>query len=104
VASDNAAPRWRSRLAERHHFERHGAEVGAGDAERYTASALATIRSGRRFTFQDATTGDPRIGYFQRRTGRLTVVSADGLFIVTHFRCEGGAAYVRRLTESSYGV
>ena len=94
--------RWRSRASELDHFESHGAEVGSDSPERYTASALATLRVGRRFTYTDETTGQPRVGYFHRSARRLTVLTDDERIIVNHFRCEGGAAYVRGLIDSTY--
>ena len=95
-------PRWRPREHEIEHFESHRAEIGVDTPERYTASALRVIRTGRRFTYVDSTTGLERVGYFHRPTRRLTVLTADELFIVGHYRCEGGAAYVRGLDESTY--
>ena len=82
-------PRWRSRTSELNHFERHGAEIGADSPERYTASALAMLHLGRRLTYTDETTGQPRVGYFQRSTRRLTILTDDEYIIVSHFRCEG---------------
>jgi hypothetical protein len=102
VTIPERVPRWRTRGAEIDHFEGHGAEVGAPSPERYTSSALATIRVGRRFTYVDETTGQPRESYFHRSSRRLTILTADEIFIVSHFRCEGGAAYVRGLIDSTY--
>lgn len=95
-------PRWRSRASELDHFEDHGSEVRSDSPERYTASALATIRVGRRFTYDDESTGQPRVGYFHRPTRRLTILTDDERIIVSHFCCEGGAAYVRGLIDSTY--
>lgn len=95
-------PHWRSHASELDHFESHGAEVGADTPERYTASALLAVRLGRRFTYTDETTGLPRIGYFHRSSRRLTILTADERIIVSHFRCDGGAAYARGLIDSTY--
>jgi hypothetical protein len=102
VESHSSVPRWRSIASELDHFEGHGSEIGAGSPERYTASALATIATGRRFTYVDETTGQPRVGYFHRPSRRLTVLTSDERLIVNHFRCEGGTAYVRGLIDSTY--
>ena len=73
---------------------------GHATVDAYDQSARATRRIGRRFTYTDPSTNEPRVGYYDPPTRRLTVLTDDELIIVTHFDCE--ESYVRRLPNSSY--
>jgi hypothetical protein len=77
---------------------KHGAILGRATESEYEASALATIRVGTRFTFRDNGTGKRRVGYYDLRNQRITVLDEAEATIVTHFVCEEG--YVRQLQES----
>jgi hypothetical protein len=91
---------WTSEWERRRHFRKHGPSLGLSTAEAYDASARATIRAGRRFTFRRARTGDPRVGYYHLATRRLTVLDGPESRVITHFRCR--ERYVRRLDGSTY--
>ena len=51
----------------------------------YDASARATIRVGKRFTYRDPDTGEPRVGYFAMGSGKLTILQQDEAVILSHF-------------------
>jgi hypothetical protein len=52
------------------------------------------------FTYRDEGSGEPRVGYYDVRHGRLTVLTDDEAAIVTHFPCP--EHYVRRQPASDY--
>ena len=54
--------------------------------EEYDASAHEARNVGTCFGFIDDDAGDLRVGYYDRWTERLTVLSDDDLLILTHFR------------------
>ena len=68
--------------------------------EEYVASSQATIRAGIRFTYQDRFRRLPRVCYYGRVAGRLTVLNQWGTFISNHFAAT--ESYVRRLPQSTY--
>ena len=68
----------------------------------YDASARATIRVGKRFTYRDPDTGEPRVGYCAMGSGKLTILQQDEAVILSHFIPGGGRQYVRSLPESTY--
>jgi hypothetical protein len=82
------------------HFLKHGRKLGCATIFDYEASSLTTIANGASFTYEDG--GTPRIGYYDNRTNRLTVVSDDGLAIITHFAPSRGEQYCRDLAQSTY--
>jgi hypothetical protein len=49
------------------HYLMHHRDLKVRRVEDYDRSARATIRVGRRFTYKDKTSGEPRIGYFDAR-------------------------------------
>jgi hypothetical protein len=82
------------------HFRKHGAKLGSADEAEYDASARETIRTGRRFAYQDPASGQGRLGYFDRRSGLLTALTDDEAIIVTHFLTD--EQYVRQLPGSTF--
>jgi len=60
----------------------------------------AEIDEGTFFSYRDRSTGEWRLGYYERFTDRFTPLNEDGDTIVTHFRC--GERYVRGLPENDY--
>ena len=81
-----------------YHFAEHGHEVGARTEREYLRSAQRTAQVGEYFTYQH--TGRDRVGRFDPRTGRLTVLTEDGTAIVNHFVTS--VEYVRNLPGSTY--
>jgi pyocin large subunit-like protein len=82
------------------HFRKHRHKFPFASVLDYERSSLATFRRGTRFTYDDG--GVPRIGYYDKGTNRLTVVSDDGRAIITHFPPSGGERYCRSRTNSTY--
>ncbi len=79
-------PAWRSEAHRRRHFESHRRELHVRSVEEYETSAHETMRIGAYFEFADDDAGDLRVGYYDRWTERLTVLSDDELLILTQFR------------------
>jgi hypothetical protein len=98
VSADQAE--WTDEWERERHFRKHGAKLGRKSVSAYDLSARATIRAGKRFTYQDAGSGERRVGYYHQPTKRLTVLAESEERIVTHFRCDEG--YVRGLRDTSY--
>lgn len=92
-------PSWSSYNLLRH-FRKHGHQLGLATVLDYEQSSIVTIVNGKRFTYDES--GTPRVGYFDRRTGRLTVVSDDERVIITHFAPSGGERYCRNRSQSTY--
>ena len=71
----------------RDHFGKHGDQIGASNLREYDISARLTIQNGRRFSYRDPTTNDPRIGYWNSATGLFTATSQTRRqpVILTHF-------------------
>jgi len=82
------------------HFRKHGHKFPFTNIVDYEQSSLATIIHGTRFTYDDG--GVPRIGYYDKSTNSLTVVSDDGRAIVTHFPPSSGERYCRTRSNSTY--
>lgn len=83
------------------HFNEHGRDFGYRSFREYEAGSLATIASGRRFTFREPKgRRRPRIGYYERDTGHLTIVDQTHTEIVSYFLTS--ERYVRDLPESIY--
>jgi hypothetical protein len=95
-------PSWTGRRDLERHFRKHGPRFPCPTIEDYEASALSTIRLGVQFTYEDPDTFLPRIGYYHQASNRLTVVTADGRYIVSHFRPSRGRRYCRELPASTY--
>jgi len=72
-------------------------------AEEYDQSARDTIAVGVRFTYEDAASGAPRVGYYDPTTNLLTALSDDETRIFTHFHPWGAEDYLREdLPFSTY--
>src|SRR5258708_353547 len=63
-------------------------------------SARGTIRAGRRFTYRDPEKAEARVGYYDVRRERLTMLTDDESAIVSHF--SGPVRSVRRLPAPDY--
>ena len=68
----------------------------------YERSSFETMEVGRRFAYLDPSTGDPRVGYFDVVTGRLTTLSHSERTIRTRFAPIRGEHYIRGLPRSTY--
>lgn len=93
-------PTWTFEGRRREHFRHHRRELRVRTLEEYDLSAYATIDVGTYFEFIDGRTQEPRVGYYDRWTRRLTILSSDERFIHSHFRCP--VHYVERLAGSTY--
>ena len=51
---------------------------------------------------EDRKSGRERVGYYDKATKRLAVLTDDELFILSHYRPTRGEAYVRGLLRSTY--
>ena len=95
-------PVWVSQFRLRWDFGKHGPEFPFSTVQDYEASSLDTFRVGARFEFEDRKSGRDRVGYYDKATNRLTVLTDDELIILSHYRPTQGEAYVRRLLRSTY--
>jgi hypothetical protein len=68
--------------------------------DEYDASAHDTIDRGIHFEYVDDGSLQPRVGYYDRWTERLTVLGDDQQLIVSHFR--SNERYVSSRRSSSY--
>ena len=93
-------PEWGSQDELEEHYQDHGALLGFRSVAEYEASSRATIDEGTFFSYRDRSTGEWRLGYYERLTERFTALNEDGDTIVTHFRCP--ERYVRGLPENDY--
>ena len=84
------------------HFEEHGEEVGATTVEQYDASARWTIRVGKRFTYVDRKTEEPRTGYYALASNRFTSLDSDEQRILSHFAPSARETYIRGLLDSDH--
>jgi pyocin large subunit-like protein len=84
------------------HFQKHGSKFPFATAGAYAASALAIVQGGRRFTYNDPQSGDPRVGYYDSTTNGFVSVSDDELAIITYYPPRRGEQYVRDLPQSTY--
>lgn len=100
MSSPGHAARWASSAELTSHFSKHGSKLGLVSESEYDASGRMTIRDGRRFTYEDRASGDPRVGYFDQRSGLFTALTTDETIILTHFLTDGD--YVRGLPASTY--
>jgi hypothetical protein len=82
------------------HFEDHGWDVGAGSYIEYDYSARWTMRTGRRFTYIDRGSGDPRVGYYDPVTELFTALSPDESIIYNHLSVTEG--YISHLPSSTW--
>jgi len=95
-------PSWVSPNRLRWDFRKHGPELPWSTVQEYEASPHDTIRVGVRFEFEDRKTGRDRVGYYDKATNRLTVLTDDELTILSHYRPARGEAYIRGLLRSTY--
>jgi pyocin large subunit-like protein len=95
-------PTWAIRSRLHDHFRRHGAEFPYRTVVEYEASALDTVATGERFTYSDPSSGDLRIGFYDKARNHFTSVTANGRRITTHFRPRDGEQYVLTLPNSTY--
>jgi len=84
------------------HFRKHGHKLSLQTVQEYEASALDTIQVGVRFTFDDLARGVKRGGYYDAATNRLTIMTDDELFILSHYPPDRGERYVRDRPSSTY--
>ena len=100
--------RWISRKKLEEHFLKPGRrqELGVRTPEEYEESARQTVQrglqQGTRFTYEDIQSGEQRVGYFDRTTGRFTALTGSELRIVTHLVPSAGERYCRTRLNSSY--
>ena len=90
---------WESRAHLEDHFTAYGPEIAASTIEEFDASARRTVAGGTIFSYEDRTTGEPRIGHYDRATGLFAALNENER-IVTHCRCTEG--YVLNLPRSTY--
>jgi pyocin large subunit-like protein len=95
-------PTWVSVARLHWDFRKHGHEFPFRTLDDYEASSLDTISAGVRFEFEDRKSGRDRLGYYEAATNRLTVLTDDGLIILSHYRPSRGEAYIRGLLRSTY--
>src|SRR5688572_9802582 len=95
-------PTWANPSRLLNHFRRHGWKFPYATVQQYEASALATIATGTRFTFFDPSTGDLRIGFYDKLRNHFTALTANGRRVTTHFPPSDGERYVRNLPHSTY--
>ena len=93
-------PEWGSQEDLDEHFEDHGALLNCQTASEYEHCSKRTIDEGTFFNYRDRSTGEWRLGYYDRLTECFTAVNENGDTIVTHFRC--GERYIRSLPENDY--
>src|SRR4051794_38687435 len=97
-----STPTWVSLVRLQWDFRKHGHEFPFSTVGDYESSSLDTISVGARFEFEDRKSGKRRLGYYDRETNRLTVVTDDALLILSHYRPSRGEAYVRGMLRSTY--
>ena len=93
-------PEWDGQEDLEEHVEGHGFLLDCRNVAEYERSSKATIDEGTYFNYRDRSTGEWRLGYYDRLTQRFRAVNGDGDTIVTHFRC--GERYIRGLPENDY--
>jgi hypothetical protein len=97
-----SAPVWVSLSRLRWDFGKHGREFPFTTVQDYEVSSLDTISVGVRFEFEDGKSGRPRVGYYDIAMNRLTVLTDEEVFILSHYRPTRGEPYVRGLLRSTY--
>ncbi len=97
-----SAPVWVSPNRLRWDFGKHAREFPFTTVQEYEESSIDTISVGVRFEFEDGKSSRPRVGYYDVRMNRLTVLTDDELFILSHYRPTRGETYVRGLLRSTY--
>ena len=93
-------PEWSSQEDLEEHCEDHNALLNCRTLTEYEQSSKRTIDEGSSFNYRDRSTGEWRLGYYDRISERFTAVNEYGDTIVTHFRC--GERYIRGLPENDY--
>jgi pyocin large subunit-like protein len=97
-----SVPTWVSSARLHWDFRKHGREFPFSAVDEYEESSLDTVNVGVRFEFEDRKSGRSRVGYYDKATNRLTVMTEDELIILSHYRPSRGEAYVRGLLRSTY--
>lgn len=95
-------PSWVSQRCLHRDFGKHGPEMPWSTVQDYETSSLDTIQAGTRFEFEDQKSGRDRVGYYDKATNRLTVLTDDELLILSHYRPTQGETYIRRMLRSTY--
>ena len=91
---------WPDEIYLREHFRKHRRGLRVSTVEEYDASARETIRVGVRFTYTDRKDQDTRVGYFDPWRSRVTCLTVDEHYIMSHFHAT--EHYVRSLLDSDY--
>jgi hypothetical protein len=99
-AVDQSA-QWKSQAELYRHFQKHRWKLRVSTPSDYDASARATIRGGKRYEYEDDSTGLSRVGYFEGQTLRHTALTSDERVILSHFRANY-RDYPRRRRGSTY--
>ncbi len=97
-----ANPTWVHRTELLKHFRKHGHKLPVRTVQEYEASAIDKIQRGVRFTFEDIAKGALRVGYYDKVSNRLTVMTDDELVILSHYPPDRGEQYVRDRPSSTY--
>jgi len=97
-----SVPAWVSQVRLQWDFRKHGHEFPFSTVGDYEASSIDTVIVGVRFEFEDRKSGRDRVGYYDKAANRLTVLTDDEKFILSHYRPTRGEAYVRGLLRSTY--
>ena len=98
--NDPADAPWGDPPARWNHYTKHRNTLGVATEQEYDESARDTERCGRRFTFRDRSSGARRVGYFERATGRFTVLNERETRIRSHYVTS--ERQIRGLLESDY--
>ncbi len=71
----------------RDHYNKHGEKMGFSSRKEYDESARRTIERGRKFSYRDRVSGEPRVGYWDPETKLFTATSQTRKIsvILTHF-------------------
>jgi len=91
---------WTNSHERRRHFHKHRQQFPHLTEDGYDASARATIRTGKRFTYEDSGQRKRRVGYYDPYTQRFTALNEAETNVLTHYRCL--ERYVRNLPASDY--
>src|SRR4051794_22980074 len=93
--------RWQTAEHLADHFARHGRKMGYQSVVEFDAGAQATLNDGRYFEFQDPTSDEPRLGCFDRGSGRFVILNDDDAIVTFYITIE---RYIRRLPYNNYDV
>jgi hypothetical protein len=82
------------------HYTKHRNTLGVATEQEHDVSARETIRRDVRFTYRDRSSRARRVGYFERATGRFTILNERETRIRSHFLTS--ERQIRALPESDY--